>query len=68
MREWRKRNLLSQRDFALALGVVVRTIQGAEAGEHKPSYTVQRKFRQLQERYDYSRRVSKMLPPKPAKG
>ena len=60
MREWRKQNLLSQRDFALAIGVVVRTIQGIEAGEHKPSFNVYRKFRELKERYSHRQRVSKL--------
>lgn len=57
MREWRKRNLLSQKDFALALGVVLRTIWGIEAGEHSPSLQAQRRFRELKERYARNRRV-----------
>lgn len=57
MRQWRKRNLLSQKAFALAIGVVVRTIQGIESGEHKPSFNVYRKFRELKERYARNRRI-----------
>lgn len=64
MREWRKRKLLSQKDFALTIGVVVRTVWGIEAGEHLPSFRTRRRFRELQQRYARSRMVSRMLPPK----
>ena len=49
MRDWRERNLFSQRDLALALGLAVRTIWGIEAGEHSPTHRTQRKFRDFKE-------------------
>lgn len=49
MRDWRERNLYSQRDLALALGLAVRTIWGIEAGEHSATHRTQRKFRDFKE-------------------
>lgn len=42
---------MSQADLALALGLTSRTVLNIENGHHKPSYTSQYRFKQLQERH-----------------
>lgn len=48
---WRKKNLMSQAHMAAALGLSRRTVQGIEWAEHAPSYTSQRRFKVLKDRY-----------------
>jgi transcriptional regulator with XRE-family HTH domain len=55
-REWREANNLSQQDMAIALGLGRsggrKTVWSIENGKHKPSYSSQRKFEQLKNRYE----------------
>lgn len=51
-RAFRKENDLSQQMLSKALGIVLRTVQGIELGEHKPSYTTRFRFKALRKRYE----------------
>ena len=48
---WRKANNLSQRSLSNVLDLERKTVQNIESGRTKPSYTSQRRFEALKERY-----------------
>jgi transcriptional regulator with XRE-family HTH domain len=57
---WRIAHHMSQKSFALALGLApngggTKTIWNIENGRHKPSYMTQARFEALKERYGRSR-------------
>jgi transcriptional regulator with XRE-family HTH domain len=43
---------MSQTQLATALGLALRTIQGIELGEHRPSYTSRLRFHELRKRHE----------------
>lgn len=64
-REWkafREANDMSQATLARVLGLVLRTVQGIELGEHKPSFTSRSRFNELKRRYAQNRN-SQCQPP-----
>lgn len=50
-RTWRNDNDMSQATLARVLGLALRTVQGIESGEHKPSPTSRMRFKALQKQY-----------------
>jgi len=58
-RDWRLKKLLSQKQFARALGVTERTVQNIESGTSKPSLKSQRCFAALQARHEQAGRGSR---------
>lgn len=51
-RSWRNNvGEMSQTSMARILGLSLRTVQGIETGEHKPSPTSRMRFRELVKRY-----------------
>lgn len=55
-RAFREANDMSQATLARVLGLVLRTVQGIELGEHRPSYTSRMRFRELKRRYEQNRK------------
>ena len=56
-KKFREENDLSQAMLARILGLVLRTIQGIEASEHRPSYSTRMRFKDLKNRYLQNRKV-----------
>jgi DNA-binding XRE family transcriptional regulator len=56
-KRFREENDMSQAMLARTLGLVLRTVQGIEAGEHRPSYTSRMRFKELKRRYEQARMV-----------
>jgi DNA-binding XRE family transcriptional regulator len=54
-REFREAHDMSQAQMARVLGLVLRTVQGIELSEHKPSFTSRLRFRELKRRYAEAR-------------
>lgn len=64
-RAFREANDMSQATLARVLGLVLRTVQGIELGEHRPSFTSRMRFKELQRRYAENRstQAASCLPP-----
>jgi len=50
-RDFREAHGFTQTTLAQTLGLVLRTVQGIELGEHRPCYTTRKRFAELKRRY-----------------
>lgn len=49
---------MSQKDFAKALGMCTRAIQGIEWGEHNPTFRSQLRFREFKKNIEAERNIN----------